>query len=48
MDNEKLIKKLEELAEETKYGEVTIEYTFSRGKIVKAVIKNTKEVVLLS
>ena len=47
MQNEKLIQKIKELAERIKYGNATIEFTFSRGEIVKATIKESQEVVLI-
>lgn len=47
MQNEKIIQKLKEVAERIKYGNATIEFTFSRGEIVKAIIKESQEVVLL-
>lgn len=48
MTSKEIIEKLEELATKIKYGNATIELTFNRGKIVKAVIKETQEVVLLN
>lgn len=45
MENE-IEKKLKELADKIKFGEFTVNYVVSRGKIVKAIIKETKEVVL--
>jgi len=43
-----IIQKLNELAERIKFGSVTVEYTFNRGKIVKAIVKETQEVILFS
>ena len=48
MTSKEIVEKLEELAQKIKYGNATVEYTFNRGKIVKAIIKETQEVILFS
>lgn len=45
---EKIIQKLEKMAESLEYGEVDVKFSISRGEIKKAVITEKKEVVLLS
>lgn len=48
MTSKEIVEKLEELAQKIKYGNATVEYTFSNGFIVKAVIKETQEVILFN
>lgn len=50
MEPEKRIKIseiLKELAKRIRYGNATVEFTFNRGKIVKAVIKEKEEIILV-
>jgi len=37
---------MKEVAERIKFGTATVEFTFNRGQIVKATVKETQEVVL--
>jgi len=46
MEEDKITQKLKELAKRVAYGNITVEFVINRGKIVKAIIKETKEVVL--
>lgn len=43
----KILERLQKIAEEKKFGSVTVTYTISQKKIVKAVIKETHKVELL-
>jgi hypothetical protein len=47
MNKDKIKTQLEKIAENVKFGTVTVVYTVSRGKIVKAVVKYTENQELL-
>lgn len=46
-DKRTISERLDDIAQKLKYGSVTVEFTISRGKVAKAVIKEKTEVVLL-
>ena len=48
MDRQKLLKKLEEISQRIKFGEIKIELVINRGEIVKAIIIETEEIVLFN
>ncbi|MGM5483259.1 MAG: hypothetical protein ACQESF_07390 [Nanobdellota archaeon] len=43
----KIVERLKKIAQEKKFGNITITYTISQKKIVKAIIKDQEKIELL-